>query len=73
MGSANRAGWIEAAVVTALSGALNWFGNGLNPVWQLMWFAVLPVLWFSMRSSRWSRSLCLSSNFNAGLVFRDMD
>jgi apolipoprotein N-acyltransferase len=68
MGSANRAGWIEAAVVTALSGALNWFGNGLNPVWQLMWFAVLPVLWFSMRSSRWmAAAVAMASMLIGGL------
>lgn len=54
MASAHRAGWMEAVLVVVLAGALNWFGDGLNPVWPLMWFAVLPLLWFALRSSRWA-------------------
>ena len=53
MASANRAGWMEAGFVVAVAGALNYFGDGLNPVWPLMWFAMLPVLWFALRGSRW--------------------
>jgi apolipoprotein N-acyltransferase len=27
-----------------------WFGNGLNPLWPLLWFAPLPVLLFALHS-----------------------
>jgi apolipoprotein N-acyltransferase len=40
-----------AVLVLACFFILIWFGNGLNPVWPLMWFAMLPVLWFALRSS----------------------
>lgn len=40
-----------ATLVVACSFILLWFGNGLNPMWPLMWFAMLPVLWFALRSS----------------------
>jgi apolipoprotein N-acyltransferase len=38
----------------AATAGLVWFGNGLDPVWPLMWFAPLPVLVFALRSS-WQR------------------
>jgi apolipoprotein N-acyltransferase len=34
-----------------------YFGNGLNPIWPLMWVAPLPVLWFATRGGRWSAAL----------------
>jgi apolipoprotein N-acyltransferase len=43
-----------AIVSTSL---LIWFGNGLNPWWPLLWFAPLPILLFSLRSSWWSTAL----------------
>lgn len=46
-----------AVLVLACSFLLIWFGNGLNPIWPLMWFAVLPVLWFALRSSWWTTAL----------------
>jgi len=30
---------------------LVWFGNGLDPLWPLVWLAPLPVLVFALRSS----------------------
>jgi apolipoprotein N-acyltransferase len=52
MASANRAEWIEAGLVVVASSSLNYFGDGLNPVWPLMWIAMLPVIWFALRNSR---------------------
>ncbi len=42
---------VTAIAVAAATAVLLWFGNGLDPWWPLMWFAPLPVLWFSLRSS----------------------
>ena len=42
---------IEGALAFAATAALLYFGNGLNPIWPLMWIAPLPVLWFALRSS----------------------
>jgi apolipoprotein N-acyltransferase len=39
---------------------LIFFGNGLNPLWPLMWLAMLPVLWFSLRSS-WSSAAIVAA------------
>ncbi|HEY2038400.1 MAG TPA: hypothetical protein VGG95_01975, partial [Edaphobacter sp.] len=50
------------------SATLIWFGNGLNPVWLLMWFAVLPVLWFALRSSWWSAALVAAASMMLGGV-----
>ena len=36
-----RFGTAIAAIVT--TAALAWFGNGLDPVWALMWIAPLPA------------------------------
>lgn len=41
-----------ALLAIATSSALVYFGNGLNPLWPLMWFAPLPVLWFAASSRR---------------------
>jgi apolipoprotein N-acyltransferase len=40
-----------ALLAVACSAAFFWFGNGMNPLWPLMWFAPLPVLLFASRSS----------------------
>jgi len=40
-----------ALLVIAATAVLVYFGDGLNPVWPLMWIAPLPVLWFAARSS----------------------
>jgi len=51
MASANKSRWIYAAAAVTPAAVLNWFGNGLNPLWPLMWIAMLPVLWFALESS----------------------
>jgi apolipoprotein N-acyltransferase len=52
MASANSYPRVGAALLTiAVSATLFWFGNGLNPIWPLMWIAALPVLRFASRSS----------------------
>jgi apolipoprotein N-acyltransferase len=47
---------------------LIWFGNGLNPVWLLMWFAVFPVLWFALRSPWWCAALVAAASMMLGGV-----
>jgi apolipoprotein N-acyltransferase len=55
MAFANNYQCSGAALVVCISTAtLVWFGNGLDPWWPLLWFAPLPVLWFALRSARWS-------------------
>ncbi len=39
-----------AVAATLLSAACLWLGNGLEPVWWLMWIAPLPVLVVALRS-----------------------
>jgi apolipoprotein N-acyltransferase len=34
-----------------------YFGNGLDPLWPLMWFATLPVLLFALRSQWWAAAV----------------
>ncbi len=51
-----RLAGIETLAV-ACTVVLLWFGNGLNPVWPLMWFAMAPVLWFALRAPWWSAAL----------------
>lgn len=58
MESANN--WKQALLAVAAGSATTamlWFGYGLNPWWPLMWFAPLPVLLFSLRSSWWAAEL----------------
>lgn len=49
----NREASDSTATLTALcltvSAALFFFGTGLEPVWLLMWFAPIPVLWLAPR------------------------
>jgi apolipoprotein N-acyltransferase len=40
-----------AILVIAATATLLWFGNGLDPLWPLMWLAPLPVLVYALRSS----------------------
>ena len=52
--------WKQAALgigVAAVTAAMLWFGNGLDPWWPLMWFAPLPVLVFALRFSWWAAGL----------------
>lgn len=67
MESANKyrlAGMETLAV--ACTAVLIWFGNGLNPVWPLMWFAMVPVLWFALRRSWWSAALACTLSMMVG-------
>jgi apolipoprotein N-acyltransferase len=53
MASANNYPPLGAALLTiAASATLFWFGDGLNPMWPLVWIAPLPVLLFALRNSR---------------------
>ncbi len=54
---------IFAVIATA---ALFWFGNGLNPLWPLVWFAPLPVLLFATRSSWWGAAIAAFVSMLAG-------
>jgi apolipoprotein N-acyltransferase len=47
----NYSKYATAFVAIAVSATLFWFGNGLNPIWPLMWIAPLPVLVFATRNS----------------------
>ena len=42
--------WATAAAVSIASAVLAWFGNGLDPLWPLMWLAPVPLFWFALRS-----------------------
>lgn len=55
--SSKYRGGIAALLAIVLSSILIWFGNGLNPLWPLLWFAPLPVLWFALRSSWWGAAI----------------
>ncbi len=46
-----------ALLVIAAAATLVYFGNGLNPLWPLLWFAPLPVLVFATRDSWWAAAL----------------
>lgn len=53
MASASSYPRLGAALLTiAVTATLFWFGNGLNPIWPLIWIAPLPVLVFASRNSR---------------------
>ncbi len=66
MASANSSSRLGLALLTiAISATLFWFGNGLNPVWPLMWIAPLPVLLFASRSS--ARATAVTAFFSVWL------
>ena len=44
---------VESVLATSATAAMFYFGNGLDPLWPLMWFAPLPVLLFVLRSKWW--------------------
>lgn len=48
---------LAALLVIATAATLVYFGNGLNPLWPLLWFAPLPVLIFAARNSWWATAL----------------
>ena len=47
----------EAVLAIVATGAMFYFGNGLNPWWPLMWIALLPVLVFALRSKWWATAM----------------
>ena len=57
--------WPHLSAAIASTAFLLWLGNGLNPVWALMWFAPLPILMVSLGCS-WP--LVASSAFVAWLL-----
>jgi apolipoprotein N-acyltransferase len=59
---------LTAVAVFTSTVVLVWFGNGLTPWWPLMWFAPLPLLWFSLRTRWWSAALMAACAWLAGSV-----
>jgi apolipoprotein N-acyltransferase len=47
----------EAVLAIAAMSVMIYFGNGLEPIWPLMWIALVPVLVFALRSSWWAAAL----------------
>lgn len=48
---------VEGVAAIASASVLFWFGNDLNPLWPLLWFAPLPVLLFGSLASWWRAGL----------------
>jgi apolipoprotein N-acyltransferase len=48
---------VEFVLAVGTTAGMFYFGNGLRPLWPLMWFAPLPVLWFALRSTWWAAAL----------------
>jgi len=46
--------WVDAVLATLATAAMLYFGNGLDPLWPLMWFATVPVLLLSLRTNAWT-------------------
>ncbi len=40
-----------------LTAVLVFLGNGLTPLWPVMWLAPMPVLWFALRRPAWQAGL----------------
>jgi apolipoprotein N-acyltransferase len=65
--SENKAPGVAFALLAiAATATLAWFGNGLDPIWPLMWIAVLPVLLYASRSSWWSTAVVAFSAWLLG-------
>jgi apolipoprotein N-acyltransferase len=47
----------EAILAIIASATMFYAGNGLNPLWPLMWLAPLPLLLFALRSNWWLAAL----------------
>ncbi|MGC1294510.1 MAG: hypothetical protein WA869_05665 [Alloacidobacterium sp.] len=47
----------EAVLAIVATASMFYFGNGLNPLWPLMWIAPLPVLVFALRSKWWATAM----------------
>lgn len=67
MESADKVRQVATALaVFATTAVLVWFGNGLTPWWPLMWFAPLPLFWYSLRSSWWAAALVAFGSWLVG-------
>lgn len=64
--TANLRSIVVGALAVTGTSILVWFGNGLDPWWPCLWFAMLPVLWFSLRSSWWSTVLVAMTSMLLG-------
>ena len=49
--------WVQAVLATLATAAMLYFGNGLEPLWPLMWFATVPVLLLSLRTNAWTAAV----------------
>ena len=47
----------DAVLAVVATAVMFYFGNGLNPLWPLMWIASLPVLVFALRSKWWTTAM----------------
>src|SRR5436305_870628 len=48
---------VNAVLTIVATAVMFYFGNGLDPLWPLMWFAPLPVLLFALRSKWWATAV----------------
>jgi apolipoprotein N-acyltransferase len=53
-------------LAVALTATMMWFGDGLNPLWPLMWLAMVPVLWYALHSPRWLAGVAAGSSMLLG-------
>ena len=65
----------EAVLAIVATAVMFYFGNGLNPLWPLMWIAPLPVLVFALRSKWWATAMVtvvaiLLGNLNMWIYLR---
>ncbi len=57
---------LEGIATGTVTAVLLYFGNGLEPVWPLMWIACVPVLWFALRSSWWAAAVVAAAAMLVG-------
>jgi len=69
MESANRPGRAAMALAAcAATAVLVYFGNGMTPLWPLMWFAPLPVLLIALRRPAWQAGQLAFAAWMAGCL-----
>lgn len=65
-----NASWALGVAAAAATAVLVYFGNGLDPLWPLMWVAPLPVLVFALSSSaRRAGAVAFAAMLAGGLNF----